>query len=97
MEDIIYYSALPDGTENLYGLTSSGKIYCFNNKKGKVEVILEESDIIYFGGRERSLIYCSDMHAYVFHDDKIISIPLDKENRLKKFVNYYNIFAPHYK
>lgn len=67
MEDIIYYSALPDGTENLYGLTSSGKIYC------------------------------SDMHAYVLHDDKIISIPLDKENRLKKFVNYYNIFAPHYK
>ncbi|NLL74069.1 MAG: hypothetical protein GX237_11155 [Clostridiales bacterium] len=65
MDDIIFYSSLPDGTENLYGLTGSGKIYCFNYKKGKVEVVVEESDIIYFGGRERSLIIYSDGSIYI--------------------------------
>lgn len=63
MDDIKFYSTLPDG--NLYGLTEKGKVYCCNINNNIIDVLFEESDIIYLGGRDRSLIIHRDGSVYI--------------------------------
>ncbi len=42
-------------------------------------------------------VYCVGFYAYVIQSDKIICVPLERQNKIVRFINYYNIFYPHYK
>lgn len=69
---------------------SGEDIYKYRSHSGNFEYPTIINNI-----RNAREVYCSSMYAYVVTDDKIIVIPLDKENRIKKFIHDYNIFAPH--
>ncbi len=83
MDDIVQFITASNGTENLYGRTDSGKIYNYNHKDGISNA--EE-------------VYCVGFYAYVIQSDKIICVPLQRQNKILRFISYHDIiFGPNYK
>lgn len=65
MKDIIQFFPSKNASGHLYGLTSNGKIYCYYKNKNKVDVIIEESDIIFLEMGMQSLIIHKDGSIYI--------------------------------
>ena len=86
------------GKQTALGVTNSGNVYYWGRdvyKPDDINAIVHPTKIKEI--KDAKEVYCTWGHAYIIKEDTIICAPLERQNKIVRFINYYNIFAPHYK
>jgi len=92
VENLEEIGSISVASSNAAGLTKDGELYCWGRdiyKRNTMEY-MEPTKIGNFSDAVE--IYCTEDYIYVISKDNIICVPFNRENKLLRLINTFNIF-----